>query len=157
VTDDAIDQIFGGLDFYPGSKRKRREMIVNTPRREQEPAGSWEERSFIKTLYGREIPMYTIGSLAQALNKSEKSIRLWIARGYFPIAVYRMPDVEGSDGVKRAGRRLYSKDMIDAAVEAFERRGLLDAARIEWSQHADLGPEIAAAWNRIKEELANNP
>lgn len=153
---DAIEELFSDLDFYPGSRRRRRDQILAQPQGSAVTESSWEEKFVTKNVHGKEVQMYTIGALAQALNKSEKSIRLWVSRGYFPLAVYRMPDVEGSDGIRRAGRRLYTKEMIDAAVTSFQRRGLLDAQRIEWSQHRDLGPEIATEWNRIKDALASN-
>lgn len=99
--------------------------------------------------------MYTIGALARALNKSEKSVRLWTTRGYIPNAPYRMKSVTGRDGVERKGRRLYSKEMIEAAVESFARRGLLDAPRVEWSRHTDIGAELSESWNQIQQAIAN--
>lgn len=151
---DTIDDMFGGLDaFYPGSRRRRREVIESVSRRVSDE-GSWQDRAVTKSIHGSERPMYTIGALAQALGKSEKSVRLWTTKGYFPNAPYRMPAVVGSDGVKRAGRRLYTKEMVEAAVVAFERRGLLDSPRIEWSRHPDLAHELLESWREIQQSIS---
>jgi len=152
---DAIDDMFSGLEqFYPGSKRKRREAIIAVTTN-QTPVGSWEDLSVIKHIHGQDRPMYTIGALARALNKSEKSVRLWTTRGYIPNAPYRMKSVTGRDGVERRGRRLYTKEMIEAAVDSFARRGLLDAPRVEWSRHTDIGVELSESWNQIQQAIAN--
>lgn len=152
---DAIDELFGELDaYYPGSRRKRRESSRPKAVVDVDMDDSWEKRSFTKRIHGQEMPMYTIGALAQALNKSEKSVRLWTTKGYIPSAPYRMPSVTGVDGVTRAGRRLYTKEMVEAAIDSFARRGLLDAPRVEWSRHSDLGLEIKQVWDEIQQQVA---
>jgi hypothetical protein len=155
MSDDTIDEMFAELDpYYPGSRRRRRAVIESTSNSIRPVEGAWQERSVLKTLHGEERPMYTVGALAQAVNKSEKSVRLWISRGYIPQAPYRMPSVVGSDGITRAGRRLYTKEMIEAAVDAFSNRGLLESRRIEWSLHKDLARELLESWTKIQHSIA---
>lgn len=151
---DAVDEIFAGLDaFYPGSKRKRRDTVAVAKRVAPEES-SWEDLGSVKRIHGVEMEMFSVGALAKAVNKSEKSVRLWTTRGYIPQAPYRMPSVEGRDGVTRAGRRLYSKEMIEAAVDAFAKRDLLDSPRIEWKQHPDLTRELVESWREIQNRIA---
>lgn len=152
--EDAIDEIFSPLDnYYPGSRRKRREAPKPAA---VDRVGGWEDRSVTKAIHGKERPMYTIGALASAVNKSEKSVRLWTTRGYIPQAPYRLPSVRGADGVVRMGRRLYAKEMIEAAVGSFEKRGLLDSPRIEWSRHQDLTNELLESWREIQQQIADS-
>jgi hypothetical protein len=151
---DFIEETFGGLDtYYPGSKRKRREPAVSAPKET-----SWEADSFEKTLpNGRQIQMYTLGSLAKALGRPTKTVRYWVENGILPTSPYRLPSKQGANGQVYAGRRLYSKAMVEATVELFAKAGLLGTVRIEWSLHRSLVDKIAEAWENIRaEEMQNN-
>lgn len=145
---DKFDEIFSELDdYYPGSKRKRRdpapEKIVE--------ANSWEKNAFKKTLpNGNTVDMYTLGSLALALGRSVKTLRFWIDEGKLPTSPYRLPNKIGSNGKEYAGRRLYSKDMVDATVELFQKYRLMGKDRVEWSNYRNLTTEIAEAWDKIR-------
>lgn len=147
MTPDLVDEMFGGEEeFYPGSKRKiEREKPTNV----EFIADPWRENFTIKIIGGVETPMYPIGALANALGVSVQSIRSWTSKGYIPLAPYRLPSTMVIAGEKAPGRRLYTEPMIEAAVEAFEKRGLLGAPRIEWKNHTDLSIEIQEAWTRI--------
>lgn len=158
MSPDLIDEIFSDepeeQQYYPGSKRKRRE--------EPKPviefiADPWRENFTLKPLKGVETKMYPVGALANALGVSVQSIRHWTRKGYIPAAPYRLPANMVIDGKKVAGRRLYTEPLIEAVVAAFEKRGLLGKPRIEWSQHNDLSIEIAETWSRIlKSPQTNN-
>lgn len=147
MSEDFIDQTFAGLDtYYPGSKRKRREPLPP----EITPVEGWEKRSYKKTLpSGKEVDMYTLGSLADALGRPIITIRQWMKAGHLPNSPYRMPTTLDKNGDERQGRRLYTKPMIDAAVSAFSRAGLLHKKRVEWSSHRQLTSEIDEAWKTI--------
>lgn len=146
---DFIDKTFADLDsYYPGSKRKRREPAA--PKVSEEPSG-WEDEFFEKYLpNGEKVQMYTLGSLAKALGKSTKALRLWMEEGKFPTSPYRLPATVGKNGKEYAGRRLYSRRMVEAAVEIFSTAGLMGVSRIDWSLHRNLGDKIAEAWETIR-------
>lgn len=146
---DFIEETFGDLDkFYPGSKRKRKEPVVREVK-----VTSWETNFFKKTLpNGRELQMYTLGSLAKALNRSTKVVRFWTEQGTLPLSPYRLPSKPGKNGQMYAGRRLYSKAMVEAAVEIFANAGILHLTRVEWSVHRNLSDKIAEAWDKIRAE-----
>lgn len=153
---DFFDETFKELDnFYPGSRRKRREPVKYI-----EPsfdASVWEDEYQIKHLpNGNPVQMYTIGSLAKALNRSVKTIRAWIDWGYFPPSPYRMPSVTSKKGKVYAGRRLYSKKMVEATVELFASAGILLPNRVDWSLHRDLYDKLADAWEKIRAEETSN-
>jgi DNA-binding transcriptional MerR regulator len=153
---DLFDEIFVSEvedtreEFYPGSRHKRR------PEPEVALEGDlWREDYTVKTIAGQERRFYTVGALAQALSVSVESIRLWTRKGNIPQAPYRLP-VSVVHGQKHLGRRLYTEAMIDAAVRAFAKRGLIEASRISWNQHRDLTVEIHDAWSRIHSEETGN-
>lgn len=150
---DQIDEMFASLgEFYPGSKRKRREVAPVAQSATPE-AGSWEDDFILKYLpNGNQVQMYTISSLGKALNKSVQVIRYWIDLGYFPASPYRMPSTIGKNGKEYAGKRLYTKAMVDAAVEIFVSAGIFSTTRVDWSVHRNLGDKIAEAWDAIRAE-----
>lgn len=150
MTDDYIDKSFADLDeYYPGSKRKRK-----TPAK-KEPAVTtdqgWDSNPFKKTLpNGKDIEMFTIGALASAVGRPVITIRTWIKEGYIPASPYRLPDTVDKYGQKRAGRRMWSRAMIETLVEKLDKAGLLSVKRIDWPDYRQLSNEIAEAWNQIR-------
>ena len=146
---DFIDEMFENLgEYYPGSKRKRRE-----PAKATEVDTGWENDFYEKTLpNGQVVQMYLLGSLARALNRPVKTVRYWTESGILPASPYRLPSRIGKNGKEYVGRRLYSKDMIKVTVELFEKAGLLDVNPIEWSLHRNLSDKIAEAWDKIRAE-----
>lgn len=147
---DGIEDFFSDLDqFYPGSKKKRRESSHAPVRTASSPAGAWDDHPFIKFMGGKQVEMFTIGALANALGRPVVTIRLWTRKGYIPQAPYRLPDVVLEDGSKQKGRRLYTRALIEATVEAFSSRGLIGSARVEWNQHRDLSIELLESWTKI--------
>jgi hypothetical protein len=94
--------------------------------------------------------MYTLGSLAKALGRSTKTMRQWLDKGILPSSPYRLPSKQGANGKEYAGRRLYSKEMVEATVVIFANAGLMDTDRVDWSIHRNLVDKIAEAWETIR-------
>jgi len=151
MTEDFIEQALSTLDeYYPGSKRKRKEKPVV---KEVEVPVGWDSRPYTKTMpNGKDIEMFTLGALAHALGRPLITLRVWMKEGYLPRAPYRLPDTVGKDGVARKGRRLYSRRMIEAAVEIFNSNGLFGVSRVEWSLFRHVPEELDEAWNKIRAE-----
>ena len=152
MTDDLIDSTFADLDvYYPGSKRKRKPEVKKEP--EINPEFHWDSKPYSKTLpNGKTVEMFTIGALAAALGRPIITIRTWIKEGYLPASPYRLPTKKNIKGEDHAGRRLYSRAMVEKVVELFTSAGLLEIKRIEWSLHRQLSNEIAEAWAEIRAE-----
>jgi len=147
-SEEEILKAFEGLDKVPGSKKPRRSSTEAADRRRAKAYGEsngWDERPTIKVLQGVETEIFTIGALAHALEKKIVTIRLWENKGYIPIAPYRLRS-KTLQGKKVNGNRVYTRDLIEIAIEEFNRRGLLGSSRIEWSQHGDLTETLVRRW-----------
>jgi len=152
---DFFEETFADLDkYYPGSKRKRREPVVSKKKENTD----WEQDYILKYLpNGEQVEMYTLGSLAKALNRSVKTLRSWIELGHIPTSPYRMPTTTGKNGKEYAGRRLYSKKMVEAAIEIFESAGIMEVDRVDWvALHRNLSDKISEAWDKIRAQETEN-
>jgi len=150
-SEDEIFKAFEGLDRAPGSKQKRRDPNSLSNARRNNALGEsngWDENPIMKRLGGKETEVFTIGAFAQALGKQIVTIRLWERKGYIPQAPYRLRS-KTLKGQKTGGNRVYTRALIESAVEEFTRRGLLGAARVEWNQHDDLTDALVARWKDI--------
>ena len=145
---DEIDRLFEELDnYYPGSKRKRKEKVI----KEADPEAAWDTKPIKKKLpNGNEVELFTIGAMANALGRPVITIRTWIKEGYLPASPYRLPAKKNKNGEDHQGRRLYSRAMVERTVSLFHSAGLLHTKRVEWSLHRQLSNEIAEAWNQIR-------
>jgi hypothetical protein len=148
-----ILKAFEGLDRAPGSKQKRRDPnAISEKRRKQafDESNGWDETPITKLVKGVETELFTIGALAKALEKEIVTIRLWEKKGYIPGAPYRLRS-KSLNGKKVSGNRVYTRDLIEIAIEEFKRRGLIGSARVEWKQHSDLTTVLVERWKEVVE------
>jgi len=146
-----ILRAFEGLDKVPGSKQARRDHTENSKKRHAKAMGEsngWDAEPVIKMLQGTATETFTIGALAQALEKKVVTIRLWEKHGYIPIAPYRLR-AKTLNGGKVGGNRVYTRPLIESAIEEFAARGLLGTARVEWKHHEDLTHVLVRRWKEI--------
>lgn len=146
--DDEIAAAFADLEYIPGSKKKRREPDPKVSQRKSVGDSDWDARPIMKTLGGEEVEVFTISALAQALGKQIVTIRLWERKGYIPRAPYRLRS-KSLKGQKTGGNRVYTRALIESAIEEFNRRGLLGSARVEWGQHENLTNVLVQRWKDI--------
>jgi len=157
---DLVDQVFGSGpeepptdEFYPGSRRK----LTGKPTPPEFTPDPWRDNFSTKVIHGVEMQMYPVGALANALGVSAQTIRYWTRMGFFPKAPYRLPANMILNGEKVSGRRLYTAPLIEAAVAAFEKRGLLGATQVRWAtKYPDLSIEIREAWSHIFNQTTTN-
>ena len=148
-SEDEILEAFSDLEYLPGSKKKRRNLeSKKNSRPAKGETNGWDTNSIVKTLGGKEVEVFTISALANALEKSIVSVRLWEKKGYIPRAPYRLRS-KTLKGQKTGGNRVYTRELIEAAVEEFARRSLLGSARVEWNQHDDLTDALVKRWKEI--------
>jgi hypothetical protein len=154
MNDDLVDKMFADMDeYYPGSKRKRRQSIAPEPVIRQ--TDGWDATSYKKVLNGEEVEMFTIGALAAALGRPIITIRQWIREGHIPQSPYRLPTKKDKHGVEHKGRRLYTRSMIETAIDVFTRNGLMTVKRIEWGEHQTVHSELDEAWWNSSSETTN--
>lgn len=151
MSDDLIEETFGDL-YYPNSKRKRRE-----PKVEKKVEIAWDKNPRPTVMpNGKELDLFTIGALAEALGRPVITIKLWMKEGHLPTSPYRLPTKVDKNGNERQGRRLYSKSMIESAIAIFTKFGVLHVKRIDWDKYRKVTEEIAKAWEQSRaEETAN--
>jgi len=147
-SEEEILRSFEGLDRVPGSKKPRRPDNAEAAKRRgkvfKESSG-WDEEPIRRVVRGEEVDLFPIGAFAQALEKSVVTIRSWEKRGYIPAAPYRLRS-KTLQGKKVNGNRVYTRVLVEIAIEEFSIRGLLGTARVEWSHHPDLTAAITARW-----------
>jgi len=150
-SDEEILRAFEGLNTAPGSKTTRRQSTPVADKRRAKLLGEsegWDSDPIIKVLNGQETEVFTIGALADALEKKIVTIRLWERKGYIPIAPYRLRQ-KTLDGKKVGGNRVYTRELIEVTIEEFAKRGLLGSARVEWSQNGDLTEALVRRWRLL--------
>lgn len=152
---DEIDNIFSDLDnYYPGSKRKRRDRKEKKSKKVKEDS-DWQSSAVFKKLpNGQLFEFYQLGALAQAIGRPMVTVRYWIKNGYLPPAPYRLGNKTDKNGNVINGRRLYSRAQIEKLVELFGKAGYLDESRIKWPNQ-QLTNAIAEAWDSIKSAELN--
>lgn len=153
-SEEEILRAFEGLDTAPGSRHARREPTERSEKQRKKAftgSNGWDENPLIKTVRGVETELFTIGALAQALEKEIVTIRLWEKKGYIPIAPYRLRSKE-LNGKKVGGNRVYTRELIEIAIEEFERRGLIGSPRVEWSRLRDLTFTLVERWSQATEQ-----
>jgi hypothetical protein len=107
----------------------------------------------VKIVKGVETELFSIGALALALEKQVVTIRHWEKKGYIPTAPYRLRS-KTLQGKKVNGNRVYTRELIEIAIEEFENRGLLGSARVEWNRNGDLKKAIFSRWKESTEPSA---
>jgi len=147
---DEVDKLFKSLDdYYPGSKRKRRKPDPNVKPRKVSTPNAWNVDPQVKALpNGKVIELFSAGAMAIALGRPLVTLRLWERKGYIPRAPYRLKSMIVK-GVKKPGWRVYSKAIVEATIESFQSRGLLEAPRVDWNRHHDLSIELMEKWTKI--------
>lgn len=88
-----------------------------------EEMDSWDKAAY-KRYYpiedgGEDIEFFTMGALAEALNRRPVTMRLWESKGWLPTPSYRTP----SNGAI-AGKRLYTRDQIEGIIKIAKEEGV---------------------------------
>lgn len=145
-----IEEVFADLDqYYPGSRRKRRPEPEQSARATD--GAAWDSKPLVKMFNGAPTEFFYMGDFAKALGKSPVTMRLWERKSYIPKSPYRLPASKKKDGTDVPGKRVFTRALIEAAVDEFGQRGLLGAARVEWKHHRDLTIALVERWTAITE------
>ena len=134
--------VFAENEFVQRKKRDgtKKNIRVNS---------TWSKSFVIKKLGNRNLKVYSISAFAKALNRSMATIRLWERRSLIPKAPYRLDYGKNLIEKTNTANRFYSKAMIDACIQEFDTRGLLNQMRIDWNKNADLYSILHEQWSEI--------
>lgn len=102
-------------EFFPGSRQ-----VVTPPAGLPDPLGGLTGKTF--TIRGVEVELFTIGQVADALNRTPVAIRKWEANRVIPKATFSKPGVNQDP---RGRRRLYSRPQVEALVRIAQEEGIL--------------------------------
>jgi hypothetical protein len=101
------------------------------------------------TIAGKEVELFSISELAEALNRKPVTLRKWEQKGIIPKATFVKP---GANQDPRGRRRLYSREQVLALVRLADEEGILH----------DLHKQVtktqfrAKAWAAFR-EIASKP
>ena len=104
------------VDYYPGTRRK----IENNPPPPVPDRLAWDAKPRIFVVGGKDVELFTVGQLAQALGREAGTIRKWESNGILPKAMYSSPSDD-----PRGKRRLYTRAMVEGIVKIAKQEGIL--------------------------------
>lgn len=143
-----ILKAFEGLDTRPGSRHARTAPSSLSEKKRAKVLGEsngWDENPLVRIVRGVETELFTINSMAMALEKEVVTIRYWEKKGYIPGAPFRLRS-KIINGKKVNGNRVYTRELIEIVIEEFSRRGLLGTVRVDWKRNGDLTEAITRRW-----------
>lgn len=139
--------------IFPGGHPSRTVQEQRAaPAKEEKPPKQWDANPQKRMLGGEEVELFPVGSLALALDRSVKAIYKWERLKIFPKPRYRTaaPATSSIPGKAAAGRRLYTRPQIEAAVKAAYQVGLLPrknpAPTVDWVRFTSL---VVQAWKAL--------
>ncbi|GHB52591.1 hypothetical protein GCM10010331_45280 [Streptomyces xanthochromogenes] len=109
--------------YYPGSSRRIRSVDPHTMRLVQaEPAPEvlWDSRPRVYRVGGRLEEFFSIGQLAQALNRQPVTIRKWERLKVIPAPTF---SIRGK--TERGNRRLYTRAQVEGMIRIAAEEGIL--------------------------------
>lgn len=78
-----------------------------------------KEIPYTSPITGRSTTLYNIGVVAEAIGRTSQTIRKWEVGGVIPPTPF-----------KQKGKRLYSKEHIDAIVKCAESSRIMQGSRV---------------------------
>lgn len=132
--------------YFPGSRTPlpTETSVKDKPAKKRELV-DWDARPTKKLVNGEYVDFFSIGAVCAALGRPAVTIRLWIRQGHMPQAAFRMPD---RNGIK--GRRLYTREQVEAIIKVAEAHGIRDAERVDWNKHTTFAADVREAWSHLK-------
>ena len=129
MSDDPLDRLIED-EFFPGSKRRRRDP---RPVPEKKPP-AWDAKPRYYDVNGERTEFFTIGALAEALEKEIVTIRTWIRTGKMPEARFKLPPRGKSTFGAKGGQRLWTRAQIEAIVKIAHEEGVLGVKPKDFSK-----------------------
>lgn len=142
-----VDEALKDLPAYefPGNRPPRRSKQPPAP-----PVGEtdWDAKPVILKRRGEDTEFFTIGALAAALGVRPVTVRSWEDKGWLPTSRFRTPapDKHPVDGKTPMGRRLYTREQIEAVVSAAIALGVVGPNKQRRPAWAKFTKSVVDAW-----------
>lgn len=142
-----LDKVFGPV--VPAIEQVSNWRKHKTP--SLEPV-RWDHSPVIKKTKGVEREFFLIGALAEALGRKAVTIRSWEDHKGFPVPNAKTkPPAPSNNGRLTAGRRLYTRAEIEAAVAAAKATGVYDPTDSpNWAEFVRL---VKMAWAALRKPI----
>lgn len=147
MGDELFERLFS--DELPG----KRERATGPTERALE---AWDAKPVIKTLYGKEVELFTIGQLAMALDLKPVTIRKWEDMGWIPKPPIRTrpPNWAGLPSKTVKGRRLWTRSMVAGIVRIANEEAVLPSSpKRRQVRHTNFTQRVVALYIEIMREL----
>lgn len=141
---ESLDNIFGDLPNYPGSKKPKNRKGYETL---GDPSDNVKPTFY--TINGVRQEFYTVGQLARLLGRKPVTLRMWESRGWIPPATYRsaIPKSQQLPGKQSKGRRLYTRAQVELIIQAVERF-IGDQPRLSSAKWSEFKRYIKQHWTK---------
>jgi hypothetical protein len=126
-------------DYYPGSKKKRKAVTG------AETKGGWDSiPKLTLEVRGKDVEFYTLGVLAEMLDRLPQTVRKWERQGYLPVSKYRTPG-----RTKNGQKRIYTRLMIEGIVKIAREEGVLGNASSRKVGNTKFSERVEALFNEM--------
>lgn len=136
-----FDKIFEGLD-YPG----KRKPVLREQAKPVKEVAAWDAKPRRYKVKGVDTEFFTVQHLAQAVNRTSRTIRHWENSGVIPPATFRSTKPHKGSAVKDRGDRLYTREQIQAIVAAAVEFGVLEGS----APSPQFTAKIKHAWLQLQ-------
>lgn len=142
---------FSDLD-YPG----RKPPVNRGQKQASSDSELWDAKPIKYRIGKEEREFFFISALCKALGYSHQSIRAWEAAGLLPRTPFRSPRPRTPTGVSAKGRRLWTREQIEAIVRIAKKHGVIFPQGKKGEKKPPT-PAFAAEVARAFHALVNNP
>lgn len=133
------------LKFIPGTNVRRPSKEEEEPEWYDDPRYSRVYK--VPTEDGEEpVRLYSIGALAAATGKQVVTVRKWIRLGIIPDSAMRTEAIPGT--LKDAGRRLWTKEQIEAIVRIGVEEQVIGRTRAKKFSETNFEARIRTLWRQ---------
>lgn len=135
---DEIKASLEDLPYYPGSNLKRGHVLI-------EQTKTWDIKPR-KYLYRGELTeFFTLGMLAQALNRKPGTIRKWEREYIIPKATL----IKGSND-PRGVRRLYTRAQVEGLIQIAKEVGIFNPAAKKSVRDTEFTQKAVELFQRLQ-------
>lgn len=124
---------FEGLPDFPGKRPPKNRPDSPPPIDFDDPFDGVVFKEIV--IDGIKKRFYTTGSVAQVLNRSPQTVRIWERKGWIPAPTYRTKKPSGGKlrNPNSKGYRLYSHEQVEVLIQALKVSHLWGQRTPEWA------------------------